>query len=292
MALISMTGWGKTQYQLQDKLVTVEIKSINSRQFDLNLKIPFLYRDFESEIRSMISEKVARGKVDLIITQEYGNGSTISEINKEALKRYFAQISELAQEFGIPASDILFAAAMRFPEVVKTPQTLISEEEKTVLFEALSQALNHLVSFRVQEGEALEKDILLHVGRIEELLDQIAPYEQERINAFREKLRKNLEEYLGKNKVDENRFEQEIIFQLEKIDITEEKTRLANHLKYFREVIKNEELQGRKLGFISQEIGREINTLGSKANHALIQKKVVEMKDALEKIKEQLLNIL
>ncbi|NMB72665.1 MAG: YicC family protein [Bacteroidales bacterium] len=292
MALISMTGWGKTQYQLQDKLVTVEIKSINSRQFDLNLKIPFLYRDFESEIRSMISEKVARGKVDLVITQEYGNGSTISEINKEALKRYFAQISELAQEFGIPASDILFAAAMRFPEVVKTPQTLISEEEKTVLFEALSQALNHLVSFRVQEGEALEKDILLHIGRIEELLDQIAPYEQERINAFREKLRKNLEEYLGKNKVDENRFEQEIIFQLEKIDITEEKTRLANHLKYFREVIKNEELQGRKLGFISQEIGREINTLGSKANHALIQKKVVEMKDALEKIKEQLLNIL
>jgi len=292
MALISMTGWGKTQYQLQDKLVTVEIKSINSRQFDLNLKIPFLYRDFESEIRSMISEKVARGKVDLIITQEYGNGSTISEINKEALKRYFAQISELAQEFGIPASDILFTAAMRFPEVVKTPQTLISEEEKTVLFEALSQALNHLVSFRVQEGEALEKDILLHIGRIEELLDQIAPYEQERIDAFREKLRKNLEEYLGKNKVDENRFEQEIIFQLEKIDITEEKTRLANHLKYFREVIKNEELQGRKLGFISQEIGREINTLGSKANHALIQKKVVEMKDALEKIKEQLLNIL
>lgn len=292
MALISMTGWGKTQYQLQDKLVTVEIKSINSRQFDLNLKIPFLYRDFESEIRSMISEKVARGKVDLIITQEYGNGSTISEINKEALKRYFAQISELAQEFGIPASDILFAAAMRFPEVVKTPQALISEEEKTVLFEALSQALNHLVSFRVQEGEALEKDILLHIGRIEELLDQIAPYEQERIDAFREKLRKNLEEYLGKNKVDENRFEQEIIFQLEKIDITEEKTRLANHLKYFREVIKNEELQGRKLGFISQEIGREINTLGSKANHALIQKKVVEMKDALEKIKEQLLNIL
>lgn len=287
-----MTGWGKTQYQLQDKLVTVEIKSINSRQFDLNLKIPFLYRDFESEIRSMISEKVARGKVDLIITQEYGNGSTISEINKEALKRYFAQISELAQEFGIPASDILFTAAMRFPEVVKTPQTLISEEEKTVLFEALSQALNHLVSFRVQEGEALEKDILLHIGRIEELLDQIAPYEQERIDAFREKLRKNLEEYLGKNKVDENRFEQEIIFQLEKIDITEEKTRLANHLKYFREVIKNEELQGRKLGFISQEIGREINTLGSKANHALIQKKVVEMKDALEKIKEQLLNIL
>lgn len=287
-----MTGWGKTQYQLQDKLVTVEIKSINSRQFDLNLKIPFLYRDFESEIRSMISEKVARGKVDLIITQEYGNGSTISEINKEALKRYFAQISELAQEFGIPASDILFAAAMRFPEVVKTPQALISEEEKTVLFEALSQALNHLVSFRVQEGEALEKDILLHIGRIEELLDQIAPYEQERIDAFREKLRKNLEEYLGKNKVDENRFEQEIIFQLEKIDITEEKTRLANHLKYFREVIKNEELQGRKLGFISQEIGREINTLGSKANHALIQKKVVEMKDALEKIKEQLLNIL
>lgn len=287
-----MTGWGKTQYQLQDKLVTVEIKSINSRQFDLNLKIPFLYRDFESEIRSMISEKVARGKVDLIITQEYGNGSAISEINKEALKRYFAQISELAQEFGIPASDILFAAAMRFPEVVKTPQTLISEEEKTVLFEALSQALNHLVSFRVQEGEALEKDILLHIGRIEELLDQIAPYEQGRINAFREKLRKNLEEYLGKNKVDENRFEQEIIFQLEKIDITEEKTRLANHLKYFREVIKNEELQGRKLGFISQEIGREINTLGSKANHALIQKKVVEMKDALEKIKEQLLNIL
>ncbi|HQH40744.1 MAG TPA: YicC family protein [Bacteroidales bacterium] len=292
MALISMTGWGKTQYQLQDKLVTVEIKSINSRQFDLNLKIPFLYRDFESEIRSMISEKVARGKVDLVITQEYGNGSTISEINKEALKRYFAQISELAQEFGIPASDILFTAAMRFPEVVKTPQTLISEEEKTVLFEALSQALNHLVSFRVQEGEALEKDILLHIGRIEELLDQIAPYEQERIDAFREKLRKNLEEYLGKNKVDENRFEQEIIFQLEKIDITEEKTRLANHLKYFREVIKNEELQGRKLGFISQEIGREINTLGSKANHALIQKKVVEMKDALEKIKEQLLNIL
>ncbi len=287
-----MTGWGKTQYQLQDKLVTVEIKSINSRQFDLNLKIPFLYRDFESEIRSMISEKVARGKVDLVITQEYGNGSTISEINKEALKRYFAQISELAQEFGIPASDILFTAAMRFPEVVKTPQTLISEEEKTVLFEALSQALNHLVSFRVQEGEALEKDILLHIGRIEELLDQIAPYEQERIDAFREKLRKNLEEYLGKNKVDENRFEQEIIFQLEKIDITEEKTRLANHLKYFREVIKNEELQGRKLGFISQEIGREINTLGSKANHALIQKKVVEMKDALEKIKEQLLNIL
>ncbi|NLI23288.1 MAG: YicC family protein [Bacteroidales bacterium] len=292
MSLISMTGWGKTQYQMQDKLVTVEIKSINSRQFDLNLKIPFLYRDFESEMRSMVSEKVARGKVDLIITQEFVNGTSVSELNKEALKKYFAQISELAGEFGISGSDILFAAAMRFPEVVKTPQILISEEEKTVLFDALSQALNLLVSFRVQEGKALEKDILQHLSRIEELLDQITPFEQERIDAFRDKLRRNLEEYLGKNGVDENRFEQEIIFHLEKIDITEEKIRLANHLKYFREVVQNEELQGRKLGFISQEIGREINTLGSKANHALIQKKVVEMKDELEKIKEQLLNIL
>jgi len=292
MSLISMTGWGKTQYQMQDKLVTVEIKSINSRQFDLNLKIPFLYRDFESEMRSMVSEKVARGKVDLIITQEFVNGTSVSELNKEALKKYFAQISELAGEFGISGSDILFAAAMRFPEVVKTPQILISEEEKTVLFDALSQALNLLVSFRVQEGKALEKDILQHLSRIEELLDQITPFEQERIDAFRDKLRRNLEEYLGKNGIDENRFEQEIIFHLEKIDITEEKIRLANHLKYFREVVQNEELQGRKLGFISQEIGREINTLGSKANHALIQKKVVEMKDELEKIKEQLLNIL
>ena len=292
MSLISMTGWGKTQYQMQDKLVTVEIKSINSRQFDLNLKIPFLYRDFESEMRSIVSEKVARGKVDLIITQEFVNGTSVSELNKEALKKYFAQISELAGEFGISGSDILFAAAMRFPEVVKTPQILISEEEKTVLFDALSQALNLLVSFRVQEGKALEKDILQHLSRIEELLDQITPFEQERIDAFRDKLRRNLEEYLGKNGVDENRFEQEIIFHLEKIDIAEEKIRLANHLKYFREVVQNEELQGRKLGFISQEIGREINTLGSKANHALIQKKVVEMKDELEKIKEQLLNIL
>lgn len=292
MSLISMTGWGKTQYQMQDKLVTVEIKSINSRQFDLNLKIPFLYRDFESEMRSIVSEKVARGKVDLIITQEFVNGTSVSELNKEALKKYFAQISELAGEFGISGSDILFAAAMRFPEVVKTPQILISEEEKTVLFDALSQALNLLVSFRVQEGKALEKDILQHLSRIEELLDQITPFEQERIDAFRDKLRRNLEEYLGKNGVDENRFEQEIIFHLEKIDITEEKIRLANHLKYFREVVQNEEFQGRKLGFISQEIGREINTLGSKANHALIQKKVVEMKDELEKIKEQLLNIL
>lgn len=292
MSLISMTGWGKTQYQMQDKLVTVEIKSINSRQFDLNLKIPFLYRDFESEMRSIVSEKVARGKVDLIITQEFVNGTSVSELNKEALKKYFAQISELAGEFGISGSDILFAAAMRFPEVVKTPQILISEEEKTVLFDALSQALNLLVSFRVQEGKALEKDILQHLSRIEELLDQITPFEQERIDAFRDKLRRNLEEYLGKNGIDENRFEQEIIFHLEKIDITEEKIRLANHLKYFREVVQNEEFQGRKLGFISQEIGREINTLGSKANHALIQKKVVEMKDELEKIKEQLLNIL
>lgn len=292
MSLISMTGWGKTQYQMQDKLVTVEIKSINSRQYDLNLKIPFLYRDFESEMRSIVSEKVARGKVDLIITQEFVNGTSVSELNKEALKKYFAQISELAGEFGISGSDILFAAAMRFPEVVKTPQILISEEEKTVLFDALSQALNLLVSFRVQEGKALEKDILQHLSRIEELLDQITPFEQERIDAFRDKLRRNLEEYLGKNGVDENRFEQEIIFHLEKIDIAEEKIRLANHLKYFREVVQNEELQGRKLGFISQEIGREINTLGSKANHALIQKKVVEMKDELEKIKEQLLNIL
>jgi uncharacterized protein (TIGR00255 family) len=292
MSLISMTGWGKTQYQMQDKLVTVEIKSINSRQFDLNLKIPFLYRDFESEMRSIVSEKVARGKVDLIITQEFVNGTSVSELNKEALKKYFAQISELAGEFGISGSDILFAAAMRFPEVVKTPQILISEEEKTVLFDALSKALNLLVSFRVQEGKALEKDILQHLSRIEELLDQITPFEQERIDAFRDKLRRNLEEYLGKNGIDENRFEQEIIFHLEKIDITEEKIRLANHLKYFREVVQNEELQGRKLGFISQEIGREINTLGSKANHALIQKKVVEMKDELEKIKEQLLNIL
>jgi len=292
MSLISMTGWGKTQYQMQDKLVTVEIKSINSRQFDLNLKIPFLYRDFESEMRSMVSEKVARGKVDLIITQEFVNGTSVSELNKEALKKYFAQISELAGEFGISGSDVLFAAAMRFPEVVKTPQILISEEEKTALFDALSQALSFLLTFRVQEGKALEKDILQHLSRIEELLDQITPFEQERIDAFRDKLRRNLEEYLGKNGVDENRFEQEIIFHLEKIDITEEKIRLANHLKYFREVVQNEELQGRKLGFISQEIGREINTLGSKANHALIQKKVVEMKDELEKIKEQLLNIL
>lgn len=292
MALISMTGWGKTQYQLQDKLVTVEIKSVNSRQFDLNLKIPFLYRDFESEIRSMVMEKLVRGKVDLIIAQEFVNGSSVSELNREALRKYFAQITELAGEFGISGSDVLFAASMRFPEVIKTPQMLISEEEKMVLFDVLSKALNLLVSFRVQEGKALEKDILQHLDRIEELLYQISPYEQERIDVFRDKLRRNLEEYLGKNGVDENRFEQEIIFYLEKIDITEEKIRLANHLKYFREVVQNEELQGKKLGFISQEIGREINTLGSKANHALIQKKVVEMKDELEKIKEQLLNII
>lgn len=292
MALISMTGWGKTQFQLQDKLVTIEIKSINSRQFDLNLKIPLLYRDFESEMRSIISEKVARGKVDLIITQEFVNGNSVSELNKEALKKYFTQISELAEEFGISRSDVLFAAAMRFPEVVKTPQILISEEEKAALFDALFHALNLLISFRVQEGKALERDILLHLRRIEELLDQINPFDSERIATFRDKLRRNLEEFLGKSGIDENRFEQEIIFYLEKIDITEEKIRLSNHLKYFREVVQNEKLQGRKLGFISQEIGREINTLGSKANHAMIQKKVVEMKDELEKIKEQLLNIL
>ena len=287
----SMTGFGKGEASLSNKKITVEIRSLNSKQLDMNVKLPTLYRTFEFDIRSRVAAAVVRGKADISVTVENTAVNTSATINKELFREYLRQMNDTLAFSGVDAAyDAIVPVIMRMPEVVSTQAEEVSAEEQASLMQALDSALEQFNAFREQEGATLIADLLRRVDKIEELKAEVIPYEQSRCETIKNRIRENLSQL--KVDVDSNRLEQEMIFYIEKLDITEEKVRLSNHCRYFREVAANEDAAGRKLGFIAQEMGREINTLGSKANEANIQILVVKMKDELEKIKEQVLNIL
>ncbi len=286
----SMTGFGKAEFEVNNKKITIEIKSLNSKQIDINTRTPVLYREKDIEIRKVLSEKLVRGKVDLNIYVENLGEESNSKINEPILKGYFHHLDEISKELGLAVDHSTLHAAMRLPDVVKTEYETLDEEEWNIIYTNIVSALEDIDSFRTQEGKALETDILNNVRSIDDLLKQIEPFEKQRIEALKTRFNDNLESL--KQNVDENRFEQELIFYLEKLDINEEKVRLANHCEYFYETAESPASSGKKLGFISQEIGREINTIGSKANESNIQRIVVQMKDHLERVKEQLLNVL
>lgn len=287
----SMTGFGKSEVALPTKKISVEVRSLNSKQLDLTVKLPGIYRPLEFAIRSMASSYIQRGKADITITVENTSVETSAKVNKEFFREYLRQVNDALSYSGVDAAyDAIIPTVMRMPDVVSTQAETISEEEQNALMQAVEQALQHFNSFREQEGKTLIADLLHRVDKIEDYKLQVEPFEKGRAETIKNRIRENLAQL--KVDVDTNRLEQEMIFYIEKLDITEEKVRLKNHCDYFREVAASEEAVGRKLGFIAQEMGREINTLGSKSNESNMQILVVKMKDELEKIKEQVLNIL
>lgn len=286
-----MTGFGKSSAGMGSKFVTFEIKSLNSKQLDLNIKLPPIFREKEPEIRNIISHSLERGKIELSGTLEYTNGEIPAIINHSLVKSYYKELKDIMQELGDTGSDVL-SVIMKIPEVLKPSRELLAEEEWIQAEACLYEALKNINEFRDHEGKMLENDFKLRIDNITELLKSLDQFEQERDTNFREKLRAAVSEFTSNNSLDSNRFEQEIIYYLEKLDITEEKVRLSKHLNYFIDALTDGESNGRKLSFVTQEIGREVNTIGSKANDANIQRVVVQMKDELEKIKEQLANIL
>ncbi len=288
----SMTGFGKAEFEVNNKKFTVEIKSLNSKQIDINTRIPAVYREKDIEIRKELSDKLERGKIDFNLYVENLGDESNSKINESILRSYFNQLSKINAELNLPTDHTTLHAALRLPDVVKTEYQALDEEEWQVIFKNIQAAIAEIDKFRIQEGNALKTDLVNNIENIQTLLKQIEPFETHRIDALRSRLTENLEKLALNGNVDENRFEQELIFYLEKLDINEEKVRLANHCGYFTETIDENLNTGKKLAFISQEIGREINTIGSKANHTEIQRIVVQMKDFLERIKEQLLNVL
>ena len=282
----SMTGYGKTILQLPNKKLTIEIKSLNSKNLDLNTRMPSIYREKELEIRKMIANEMRRGKIDFNLYMETTGEATTSGVNKNMVLAYMEQLRDLAD-----ADDVdLLQMAVRMPDAIVTDRDDIDEEEWENIKNEIHKALESIQDYRIQEGKALETDFKFRIKNISNLLEKVISIDPERIEAVRERIRRGIEEL--KEKIDENRFEQELVYYIEKFDITEEKVRLRNHLDYFVTSLDSADSNGKKLGFISQEIGREINTIGSKSNYAPMQKLVVQMKDELEKIKEQLLNVL
>ena len=287
----SMTGFGKGEATFQNKKITVEIRSLNSKQLDLNLRLPAVYRQSEYELRTLIARTAQRGKVDVFVNVETQRVETPARINRELFREYLRQMNDTLSYAGIDADyDSLVPAILRMPEVVATESETVSDEARAALMAAAAAAAAHLDAFRTQEGAILIAALLRRVDLIEQYKQEVIPFEKARTETIRARILDSLAQL--KVDVDHNRLEQEMIFYLEKLDITEEKVRLTNHCRYFREVAAGEEGAGRKLGFIAQEMGREINTMGSKANETNIQILVVKMKDELEKIKEQVLNIL
>ncbi|NVO10759.1 MAG: YicC family protein [Bacteroidales bacterium] len=291
--LTSMTGFGKAEIQFNGKNITIEVKSLNSKQLDLNVKTPMIYRDREYDIRNLLTSKLTRGKVDFYINVDEKKENSALPINAGVFKSYYEQIQKISKDCEISITqEPVFQTILRLPDVLKIEKVEVTDEEWNAVFECINTALEKMLLFRQQEGKALEKDITERVKLIEELLDKIEPFEKQRLETVKNKLQESLKN-LGKEiKIDNDRFEQELIYYLEKMDVTEEKVRLRNHCEYFINTVNEDLPVGRKLGFILQEMGREINTLGSKANQADMQKFVVLMKDELEKIKEQSLNIL
>ncbi len=287
-----MTGYGKVVVAYKEKKINVEVKSLNSKALDLSTRIAPLYREKEMEIRKMISKAVVRGKVDFAIWVERDTNVDATPINATLVENYYHQLKEISAKTGIPEPQDWYATLLRLPDVTtKTDTEELSDEEWAEAQKAITQALDALIAFRRQEGAALEKKFKEKVDNIEALLHSIEPYEKSRVPKIKDTIIKGLEQ-IPEVEYDKNRLEQELIYYIEKLDISEEKQRLANHLKYFRETMAEDQPNGKKLGFIAQEMGREINTTGSKSNQAEMQNIVVKMKDELEQIKEQVLNAL
>jgi len=290
--LHSMTGYGKAVLELPNKKISIEIKSLNSKQTDLNVRIPYVYNEKEITLRSMLSKRLERGKINFFMSSESIGEHSSYSINKDLATQYYRELKEVAQMVGTDEKDLL-AAITRLPDVVKQADESVDDNEWKEILKAVDEALNKLEDFRLQEGAELEKDFRLRISNILELLVQVTPFEESRIERVKTKLKQELINAVDEGKIDRNRFEQELIFYIEKFDITEEKVRLKKHCDYFLETLDTKQKsKGKKLGFILQEIGREINTLGSKSNEQNMQQIVVQMKDELEKIKEQALNIL
>ena len=286
----SMTGFGRATLILPEKKISVEVKSLNSKQIDINTRIPSFYKEKELEVRSYLSSSLRRGKIELSIFIENTDANSQHIINKELVKKYIKTLQEIGDE-PLPEKDLL-NIAMRLPDAMKIEREEIDEEEWQAVMGVVKESVRALIDYRKDEGLSLEKDLKEQIATIINLYDKVPQYEQERIDTIKERISTKLQEVLESVDYDQNRLEQEMIYFIEKLDVSEEKVRLKNHCEYFIETMKLKESNGKKLGFISQELGREINTMGSKANHTEIQKIVVQMKDALEKIKEQVLNVL
>jgi len=287
-----MTGYGKASCDLGEKTATFEIKTLNSKQLDLYFRVPNGYREKEMEMRNELMNKIKRGKVEVNLNIEFKEGKLATQINVAVVKDYYNQLKAITDEIGITSDEPVLQAVLRMPEALNSEKHSIDKDESSMLLKTLSIAMEELDKFRGNEGAALAHDISNRILLIEKFLDSIEPFEKERGEMMRAKLQNSLLDFVPQESIDKNRYEQELIYYLEKLDISEEKTRLRHHCRYFIEVMAEPDQVGRKLGFVAQEIGREINTIGSKANHSGIQKLVVLMKDELEKIKEQLLNVL
>lgn len=290
--ILSMTGFGKSVADIDGKKLNIEIRTLNSKQLDLGIRMCRLMKDKEAEIRSIVTKELQRGKVDIAVYFENKEDAANYSINKALLEKYYEELKAISAEVKNDFPTDYFSLASRMPDVLSTGDETLEESQWKIFLNAFNDALKQVSAFRKEEGKNLGNDIKERVNLILKHLESLIPFEKNRIGGIKNRLHRDLEDYAGKENFDANRFEQELIYYIDKIDITEEKTRLQKHCGYFLETMKQPETNGRKLGFITQEMGREINTIGSKANDADIQKIVVQMKDELEKIKEQLLNIL
>lgn len=286
-----MTGYGKAEGTIGNKKMTIQVKSLNSKQADITVKVPSLFKDQELAFRKALSDQLHRGKIELYLSFEASEQDKSYEIDPVMFDRYFQQLSTLNEKYKLDSTELM-GNILKLPEVLKSKEETVDEKDHEALMSLLKEAIASIQNFRVDEGKTLEIDLNNHISKIESLLEEALKYEDERTNVVRNRILSNLEDTQQKEKIDMDRFEQEMIYYMEKYDISEEKVRLKAHCNYFTTTINEAEGQGKKLGFISQEIGREINTLGSKANHAQMQRIVVQMKDHLEKIKEQVLNVL
>jgi len=288
----SMTGFGKSEFEVNNKKITLELKTLNSKQVDISARIPSVYREKEIEIRRELAEKLVRGKIDLTIYVENHGSESNSKINESILISYFEHLKRITDSLGLQSDQNTLLSLLRLPDVVKTEYETFDEQEWHVVFKHLQKAIEEIEAFRISEGNALEADIISNTGKIRELLQQVTPYENQRMEIIKNRLTESLGKLNLAGGADENRFEQELVYYLDKMDMNEEKVRLENHCLFLLETIAGEENNGKKLAFIAQEMGREINTLGSKAYESNIQRLVVQMKDYLERIKEQLLNVI
>jgi len=289
--VLSMTGYGQSIVRSGEKVIKIELRSLNGKSADVRLKVPSLYKSKELEFRNQVLKGAVRGKIDITISFDGAGSEEPYKLNTHLIKNYFLELKELAEQLGVGQQDIL-SSILKIPNVVELDEADIDEKEFEAVKDGITQVLAKFKEFRAKEGKAMKSDIIFQLESIENLLKSIEPHEGERIKKVKQKLARSLDQISEENKMDQNRYEQEIIYYLEKLDITEEKIRLEQHCKYLREVLDNEEeVKGKKTSFICQEMGREINTIGSKAQYSEIQQIVVNMKDSLEKIKEQVLNI-
>ncbi len=290
--ILSMTGFGRCEFEFGNKKICVDVKSLNSKQLDIFTKLPPNYKEKEIEIRKILSKKLFRGKIDMLIYLEYSDEYLTKYISENAFNNYYDQIRSVAEKKEIPLGNEIISAILRLPEVMQSDKETLTDEEWNAVHQGIENAIDQCIEHRQVEGSVTQKDIEEKIREITQLLENISKHEEERIESIKKRIKENLNAFIAENEQDKNRYEQEIIYYLEKLDINEEKSRLKKHCDFFIETMDKDENSGKKLSFIAQEIGREINTLGSKANHAEMQKMVILMKDELEKIKEQLYNIL